>query len=502
MKQLFKFICCGSVDDGKSTLIGRLLYDTGNVKKDQWEDARKASLKNGSSRFEYAMLLDGLLDERAQQITIDVAHRYFDYQQIRFHILDCPGHVEYTKNMAIAAAQAQAAVVVIDVTKGIREQTKNHIRICNLFRIPYLCICLTKCDLTPGNKEPKDKPKIKKLIGEIEKIMKSYTFDYTIIPVSSITGYQVDLVLKQLCVFAKQAQKDTCLLKDRVLHILTSKFYKKNRYYYGREVHGLDLQIGKTYRVYPQGHAFKVTKVPVHGCFLIDKDLDIAPGDCVTNHTPYVGNVIKHQAIWFASPTESLLLKHGSRVARVVRYTDDTLELDQPIIFHNIDDLKMNGFGIFIDEVSKKTLGCCVFTGNKMETVSQQVIGKTYLLRMVNSSEEQTVVSCLKKELNISVCLDVAALQKEMGFPSNTALASVSCLAHALNRQGLSVLILLRKERISKKQGKSLPINASLQWEKEEVRVCVPSGKEVKIKRRNHSFDRMIKQVALLLHEK
>ena len=101
MKHLFKFICCGNVDDGKSTLIGRLLLDTNNVKKDQIEDALKASHKNGSAQLEPAMLLDGLLDEREQQITIDVAHRYFDYNDIRFHILDCPGHEQYTKNRLV-----------------------------------------------------------------------------------------------------------------------------------------------------------------------------------------------------------------------------------------------------------------------------------------------------------------------------------------------------------------------------------------------------------------
>ena len=122
MKQIFKFICCGNVDDGKSTLIGRMLLDTGNVKKDQLEDAKKASLKNGSDKIELAMLLDGLLSEREQQITIDIAHRYFDYHGIRFHILDCPGHKQYTKNMAIAAAEVDTAIVVIDVTKGL-EQT-------------------------------------------------------------------------------------------------------------------------------------------------------------------------------------------------------------------------------------------------------------------------------------------------------------------------------------------------------------------------------------------
>ena len=147
MNKVFNLICCGSVDDGKSTLIGRILFDTNNVKKDQLEDALRASRRNGSKELEYSMLLDGLLSEREQQITIDSAHRFFDYEDVRFHILDCPGHEQYTKNMAIAAACADAAILVIDVTKGISPQTLRHLEICKLLNVKKVCCCLTKIDL-------------------------------------------------------------------------------------------------------------------------------------------------------------------------------------------------------------------------------------------------------------------------------------------------------------------------------------------------------------------
>ena len=171
MKNLFKFICCGNVDDGKSTLIGRLLLDTNNVKKDQLTDALKASERNGSDKIELAMLLDGLLAEREQQITIDIAHRFFDYQDTRFHILDCPGHEQYTKNMAIAAAEADTAIVVIDITKGIKPQTLKHIEICSLFHIKNLLICLTKADLITWAGEV-DENKLLPLKQEIESVLK------------------------------------------------------------------------------------------------------------------------------------------------------------------------------------------------------------------------------------------------------------------------------------------------------------------------------------------
>ena len=227
MKHLFKFICCGNVDDGKSTLIGRLLLDTNNVKKDQIEDALKASHKNGSALLEPAMLLDGLLDEREQQITIDVAHRYFDYNDIRFHILDCPGHEQYTKNMAIAAAEANTAIIVVDTTKGIKPQTLKHIEICDLFQLKNILICLTKTDLLP---EIKKADIINLIKTELSNILNTYNFSYKIIPVSAITGENTSQVIDFLY---EQALNHSYIKQDQITaHILTSKLFKIKRYYY------------------------------------------------------------------------------------------------------------------------------------------------------------------------------------------------------------------------------------------------------------------------------
>ena len=434
MKQIFKFICCGSVDDGKSTLIGRLLLDTGNVKKDQLEDAKKASLKNGSFHFEPAMLLDGLLDERAQQITIDVAHRYFDYKNTRFHILDCPGHIQYTKNMAIAAAQAQAAIVVIDVTKGIREQTKNHIRICDLFHIPFLCICLTKCDLLPGKSPFSKRPQIKRLTQKINTLLSKYPFDYTILSISALTNHQMQDVLQTLYSQAQATNKRILKQKEQILHVLAAKSYRGKRYYYAREASGQPIKPGK-YWVYPQKLPLTIAHLVSPGCFQIKEELDIAPGDCITNVQPLISNLLSHQTIWFEPPTKNLLLKHGARLAHVVRYTDNKLELDQPILFHNIEDFKMNGFGVFIDEVSKKTLGCCVFTGNKETTPATSPRGKTYW--MENTTEEFRTAA--KSVLGISVYLDIDVVKKILSPKKSPVSRAVFMLAQLLNEQGLSV---------------------------------------------------------------
>lgn len=373
MKHLFKFICCGNVDDGKSTLIGRLLLDTNNVKKDQIEDALKASHKNGSAQLEPAMLLDGLLDEREQQITIDVAHRYFDYNDIRFHILDCPGHEQYTKNMAIAAAEADTAIIVVDTTKGIKPQTLKHIEICDLFQLKNILICLTKTDLLPESK----KADIINLIKtELSNILNTYNFSYKIIPVSAITGENTSQVIEFLY---EQAINHSYIKQDQITaHILTSKLFKIKRYYYPTGSYKNKLKRDMQLTVLPQNHIVTITNVFENGTFNIAENIDISKGDCLTNTHVFVSNKIKHKTIWFEHPTQSMIFKHGANIRKVISLTPDLLELNDVIIFNNINEIKTNGFGIFIDEATKKTIGCAVFMDNKQDKAAQEE-NKTYI---------------------------------------------------------------------------------------------------------------------------
>lgn len=359
MKGIFKFICCGAVDDGKSSLIGSLLLLSGNVKKDQLADALKASKKNGANKLEPAMLLDGLLSERDQQITIDVAHRYFDYADIRFHILDCPGHEQYTQNMAAAAAQSHTAVVVIDCQKGLSEQTKRHIDICSLFRIRNLCVCLTKCDLITEN-GVLNQTKLNTQITAVQKFLDSYQFDYQILPVSAVTGLNVKMLLQFLVNSVPKVQQNQ--KTAFVMHIQASKMHTGSRFYYGGTT--LEPRNGLKCRIYPQNLPITITQTPSHGCIQIAEQIDIGRGDCITDIPVFVSNKLYHKTVWFSNPTLQMLLKHGTRTARVVSYKENFLELDREIIVNNIDDFKPNSFGIFIDALSKRTVGCCVFENN------------------------------------------------------------------------------------------------------------------------------------------
>jgi sulfate adenylyltransferase subunit 1 len=145
--ELLRFTTAGSVDDGKSTLIGRLLYDSKSIFEDQLDAVKKASLKKGSQYLNLALLTDGLRAEREQGITIDVAYRYFATPKRKFIIADTPGHIQYTRNMVTGASTANAAIILIDARNGVTEQTHRHAYIASLLEIPHIIVCINKMDL-------------------------------------------------------------------------------------------------------------------------------------------------------------------------------------------------------------------------------------------------------------------------------------------------------------------------------------------------------------------
>ena len=145
--ELLRFTTAGSVDDGKSTLIGRLLYDSKSLFQDQLEAVKRASLKKGGEHINLALLTDGLRAEREQGITIDVAYRYFATPRRKFIIADTPGHIQYTRNMVTGASTANAAIILIDARNGVIEQTHRHAYIASLLEIPHIIVCINKMDL-------------------------------------------------------------------------------------------------------------------------------------------------------------------------------------------------------------------------------------------------------------------------------------------------------------------------------------------------------------------
>jgi sulfate adenylyltransferase subunit 1 len=186
--ELLRFTTAGSVDDGKSTLIGRLLYDSKSIFEDQLDAVKKASLKKGSEHLNLALLTDGLRAEREQGITIDVAYRYFATPRRKFIIADTPGHIQYTRNMVTGASTANAAIILIDARNGVTEQTHRHAYIASLLEIPHIIVCINKMDLQDYKEE---------VFNRIKTDFKSFSDrifpvkDVRFIPISALHGDNV-----------------------------------------------------------------------------------------------------------------------------------------------------------------------------------------------------------------------------------------------------------------------------------------------------------------------
>jgi len=185
--QLLRFTTAGSVDDGKSTLIGRLLYDSKSIFEDQLEAIENTSAKKGHEGVDLALFTDGLKDEREQGITIDVAYRYFTTPKRKFIIADTPGHIQYTRNMVTGASTANAAIILIDARHGVIEQTKRHSFIASLLQIPHLVVCINKMDLV-GFKEEVYDDIVKQFQDFSSKLLVK---DVRFIPISALLGDNV-----------------------------------------------------------------------------------------------------------------------------------------------------------------------------------------------------------------------------------------------------------------------------------------------------------------------
>ena len=185
--ELLRFATAGSVDDGKSTLIGRLLYDSKAIFEDQLEAVERTSEKMGTDYVNLALLTDGLRAEREQGITIDVAYRYFATPKRKFIIADTPGHIQYTRNMVTGASTADLALILVDVRNGVIEQSRRHAYIATLLRIPHIVVCVNKMDLVDYDQDAFEE--VKEQFREFA--MRLDVPDLSFIPVSALKGDNV-----------------------------------------------------------------------------------------------------------------------------------------------------------------------------------------------------------------------------------------------------------------------------------------------------------------------
>lgn len=400
--ELLRFNTCGSVDDGKSTLIGRLLYDSKNLMEDQLEALERSADITGGGQINLANLTDGLRAEREQGITIDVAYRYFATPKRKFIVADTPGHVQYTRNMVTGASTANLSVVLVDARLGVIEQTRRHTYIAALLRIPHLVIAVNKMDLVAWSEE-----RFLQIRDAVEDFLpKLDAFkDVRFIPLSALNGDNVVELSKQTPWYGGPTllnHLDTVhIASDWSLDAFRMPVQWVNRpnnptNYELHDFRGLSGQIaggivhvGQTVMVLPSGLKSKVKEIwtydgnleeafcPQSVTLVLEHDLDVSRGDMIVSLDNLPGlNSELHAHICWMHPRplqkgNKYYLKHGTQTVQVL-----VTNLDNRMNIANFEpeisptDLPMNGLG----EIRLKTSKPLVFDGYKLNRLTGSFI--------------------------------------------------------------------------------------------------------------------------------
>jgi len=350
----------GSVDDGKSTLIGRLLYDTKTILADQLAAIERDTTRRGGEGVDLALLTDGLTAEREQGITIDVAYRYFATPRRRFILADTPGHEQYTRNMVTGASHADLAIVLVDARAGILPQTKRHAALVALLRIPHVALAVNKMDLVDF-----DRAAFERLRDEFLAVTSSLAFEsVTPIPLCALEGDMVvdrgtrlawydGPTLLQLLESVGTARRAAGPWRFPVQLVSRSRFGSRgeSRAYLGRIESGA-VAAGDEIRVWPSGVTARVSQiVTLDGTLelagagrsvslILDRQVDIARGDLLTHSAdaPRIADTFSARLAWLSAtpldPRRAYLVKHGTATVKArIEAVEDRLDIHtlQPI---------------------------------------------------------------------------------------------------------------------------------------------------------------------------
>lgn len=367
--ELLRFTTAGSVDDGKSTLIGRLLFDSKGIFEDQLESVRKSSVKKGLQDVDLALLTDGLRAEREQGITIDVAYRYFATPKRKFIIADTPGHVQYTRNMVTGASTANLALILIDARNGVVEQTKRHSYIASLLRIPHLVICINKMDLVDYSEERYE---------EIVETYKGFAAkmdikDVQYVPISALKGDNVVersknmdwfkgptlmYLLEHIHIASDYNHIDARLPVQYIIRPQKVEGYHDYRGFAGRITSGI-FRKGDEVTVLPSGFSSKVKSVresgneieeaypPMSVAIELEDDIDVSRGDMIVkpNNQPEVSQDIDAMMCWFSPQSLKVggkyVLRHTTSEVRAM-VKDIVYKMDINEIRKDNDDKNIN----------------------------------------------------------------------------------------------------------------------------------------------------------------
>jgi sulfate adenylyltransferase subunit 1 len=403
--ELLRLVTCGSVDDGKSTLIGRLLYDTKQIFVDQLEHIQDVSRRRGHEYVDLALLTDGLRAEREQGITIDVAYRSFVTPRRRFQLADAPGHVQYTRNMVTGASTAELGIVLVDARQGVVEQTRRHAYILSILRVPHAVVAVNKMDLVDWSQERFDE--ISAQLSELG------LADLVVIPISALQGdnvvdrsghmpwYDGPLLLEYLETVDIATDRDLDSRRFPVQWVIRPMSDEHHDYRaYGGQVAGGVWSAGDDVVVLPAGSRTQVEAVetidgplesaipPMSVTIRLTDDLDVSRGDMLADPTdpPVVARELEARVCWMSErplePRARLAVKQTTRAVRAIadelvsRIDVHTLEevpaperlelndigvvhlrLSEPLCVDPYAENRATGAFVLIDEATNETVG-------------------------------------------------------------------------------------------------------------------------------------------------
>ena len=409
--EVLKIATAGSVDDGKSTLIGRLLYDTKSLTSDKLEAIENKSKQRGYDYLDFSLATDGLVAEREQGITIDVAHIYFSTQTRSYIIADTPGHVEYTRNMVTGASTSQAAIILIDARKGVIEQTNRHFFINNLLRVKDIIVAINKMDLVDFSEE-----KYNEIKSSFETLMSKRDYQdqrITFIPVSALKGdnvvnksakmpwYKGQTLLEHLEVLDSDDIYNRGTPRFPVQYVVRPKTEEFHDFRgYAGKVYGGDLSVGDAVVALPSQTKSKIKEIYSYNekyetasrrssvTITLEDDINVSRGDMLVreNDLPKIDKQFTATISWMDSQKltngSKYILQHGVNkvLAKVDRinhkinpdYSGIDAEVDalgmndiasvafklnKPVFFDAFKDHRTNGSFILIDTQSNNTVG-------------------------------------------------------------------------------------------------------------------------------------------------
>jgi len=362
--ELLRFTTAGSVDDGKSTLIGRLLYDSKAIFEDQMDAIELTSKRKGEEHVNLALLTDGLRAEREQGITIDVAYRYFATPRRKFIIADTPGHIQYTRNMVTGASTANLAIILVDARTGVVEQTLRHAFIASLLQIPHVVVCVNKMDLVEYSEEVYERIHRQFMAFSSKLDVRDIRF----VPISALLGDNVVKrsqnmdwyggatlmhILENIYIGSDQNHIDARFPVQYVIRPQKAEHHDY-RGYAGRILGGA-FSAGQRVKILPSGFVSTIKSIdtmdgsldtafaPQSVCITIEDDIDISRGDMIVreNNVPNMSQDIDMMVCWFnerpLNPKGKYAVKHTTRDARCmvkeIRY-----KMDINTLTRNLDD--------------------------------------------------------------------------------------------------------------------------------------------------------------------